>query len=161
MKRSTAVSLVLMGSAAFALSGCKPKAETYPSAEACIEARDHTESECNEAFAAARHEHETAAPHFASRDECTASYGPNGCEERRVEGGGGFFMPMMLGYMLGRGMGFHPLYQNRYSANGFVAPGGASFGGYTYGQRGAATGETGATMRGGFGETGRSLSAGG
>ena len=160
MKRSTTVSLILMGSAAFALSGCKPKAETFPTVDACIEAGGHTDSQCREAFAAAKREHETGAPRFASREECIAAYGPSGCEERRSEGSSGFFMPLMMGYMLGGGFGSHPLYQDRSAGSGLVTPGGTRFGGYTYGSAAPTAGAASTTARGGFGETGRSLSAG-
>ncbi len=163
MKRSMTVSLVLLGSAALSLSACKPKAESYASAEACEAAGDHTDQECREAFAAARAEHEASAPHYQTRDECLAAYGPSGCEERHAEGGGSFFMPMMMGYMLGRGFGYHPLYPA--PGGGMMAAGGQRFGGFSgggFGSRSSSSGaETTTTSRGGFGSSSSSLSAGG
>lgn len=168
MKRSMTVSLVLLGSAAMGLSGCKPKAESYPSVEACEAAGQHTDQECREGFAAAQREHEASARHFQSRDECIAAYGPNGCEERHAESGGSFFMPMMLGYMLGRGMGYHPLYQDPNRRDGLMSSGGTGFSGYTsgggFGSRSGASSsgsETSTVSRGGFGESGHGISGGG
>jgi uncharacterized protein YgiB involved in biofilm formation len=171
------VSLVLMGSAAMGLSGCKPKAEAYPNAEACIAAGRETPELCRDAFKRAELEHEKQAPHFRSRDECIAAYGPNGCEEHR-EGGGSFFMPMMLGYMLGRGLAYHPLYQDPSRRDGMVGPGGTHFNNYTGGFsggggsggggsfRGGGSGgapsssESGTVSRGGFGSAGHGFSGG-
>jgi uncharacterized protein YgiB involved in biofilm formation len=168
MKRSMTVSLVLLGSAAMGLTGCKPKAESYPSVEACEAAGEQTDQECRDGFAAAQKEHETSARHFQSRDECVAAYGPTGCEERHSEGGGSFFMPMMMGYMLGRGFGYHPLYQDPNRQNGMVGAGGTRFNGYStgggwFGGRSTASSgsETSTVSRGGFGESGHAVSGGG
>jgi uncharacterized protein YgiB involved in biofilm formation len=173
MKRSATISLFLMGSAVMTLAGCKPKAESYKTEDACVIAGEHTAQECHDAFDAAKREHETTAPHYASREECAASYGWDGCEERHAEGGSGFFMPMMMGYMLGGGFGYHPLYQDRNNQNGYVSSGGARFGGFSSGGLGGARsgglggggmgggGETGTVSRGGFGGTGEGMSAGG
>jgi uncharacterized protein YgiB involved in biofilm formation len=164
MKRSTTISLFLMGSAVVTLTGCKPKAESYKTEDACVAAGEHSAQECHDAFDAARREHETTAPHYASREECAASYGWDGCEECHSEGGGGFFMPLMMGYMLGGGFGYHPLYQDRNNQNGYVSPGGARFGAFGSGSArtggGMSGGETGTVARGGFGGTGEGLSAG-
>lgn len=176
MKRSKAVTLLVMGTAAIGLAGCKPKPESYPDAEACIASGTHTESECRDAFAAAAREHESTARHFAAREDCIAAYGPDGCEERQVSGGDHFFMPLMMGYMLGRGFGYHPLYRDPYRQGGFQSSGGVGFGGYSYGYAGGggsgfgrgagpstsapSGGETSTVSRGGFGATGEGLSAG-
>jgi len=170
MKRSMTVSLMMLGSAAMGLSGCKPKAESYPSVEACEAAAQHTDQECRDGFAEAQREHEANARHFQSREDCISAYGPDGCEERHVEGGGSFFMPLMLGYMLGHGMGYHPLYQNPMQRGSLMSPGGVGFSGYTagggaFGSRGfGSTGsaaETSTVSRGGFGESGHGFSGGG
>lgn len=182
MKRSMTVSLVLVGSAAMGLPGCKPKAEAYPSAEACIAAGRETPDVCRDAFKTAELEHERQAPHFLTRDQCVAAYGPNGCEEHHAEGGGGFFMPLMLGYMMGRGLAYHPLYQDPNRRDGMVGPGGVMFNNYTGGFSGggsgggyyggggfrgggssadsSSTGESGTVSRGGFGAAGHGSSGG-
>jgi uncharacterized protein YgiB involved in biofilm formation len=184
MKRSVAVTLVLAGGATAAMIyGCKPKAETYANVQACVDAKRHTQQECEDAFTAASREHAAAAPHFQDRDQCIAAYGPNGCEERH-EGGGSFFVPLMLGYVLGHGMGYHPLYQapmgqgcrvapdgRRYGncPGGWFGHGGGWFGGYartSSGSPGTASGspgtasETSTVARGGFGSTGHGFGGG-
>jgi uncharacterized protein YgiB involved in biofilm formation len=179
MKRSMTVSLVLMGSAAMGFAGCKPKAESYPSVEACEAAGQHTDQECRDGFAAAEREHEASARHFQSRDECIAAYGPAGCEERHAEGGGSFFMPLMLGYMLGGGMGYHPLYQDPVRRDCVVGSGGMRFGGCSSGGSGggaaggswyrgggyssggsSSASETSTVSRGGFGASGHGFGGG-
>jgi uncharacterized protein YgiB involved in biofilm formation len=174
MKRSTAVTLVLAGSAAaVALYACgRPKAETYPNVQACVDAGKHTQAECESAFTQAAREHEQSAPHFQNRADCIAAYGPNGCEER-PNGGGSFFVPLMLGYMLGHGMGYHPLYQAPQGRGCMVGPNGSRFGqcssgGFFGGGRGffgggSSTGgsETSTSARGGFGSAGHGFGGGG
>jgi uncharacterized protein YgiB involved in biofilm formation len=187
MKRSTAVTLVLAGSTAVvALYACdRPKAESYPNVQACVDAKRHTEAECEAAFSQAAREHEQSAPHFESRANCVAEYGPTGCEERPGSGGSSIFVPLMLGYVLGQGLGYHPLYQSPIGQGCRVAPdgrrygdcpggwfghGGGWFGGggrsFFGGSGGSSAGssagsETSTVSRGGFGATGHSFGGGG
>jgi uncharacterized protein YgiB involved in biofilm formation len=183
MKRSMSVSLVLMGSAVLGLTGCKPKAESYPSVEACEAAAKHTDQECRDGFAAAQREHEASARHYQTREECIAAFGIDGCEERHAEGGGSFFMPLMLGYMLGGGFGYHPLYQDPVRRDCVVGAGGMRFGGcssggsfgggttsgswyrgssssFSGGTSSAGEAETSTVSRGGFGASGHGSSGG-
>ncbi len=70
----------------------------------------------------ARQQHAQTAPAFASRDACEAKFGLENCAETRQRpsadqiqpgeqqaaaqsGGGSWFMPAMLGYMMGRTLG--------------------------------------------------------
>jgi uncharacterized protein YgiB involved in biofilm formation len=91
-------------------------------------------------------------------------------------GGGSFFMPLMLGYMLGHGMGYHPLYQDPRQHGCMVGPGGSRYGqcgggGWFGGGRGFFGGgsaapasggaETTTTARGGFGSAGHGFGGGG
>lgn len=190
MKRSTAVTLVLAGSTAIvALYACKPKAaENYPNVQACVDAGKHTQSECETAFTQAAEEHARSAPHFQTREDCIAAYGPDGCEEHPMGGGGSFFMPLMLGYMLGHGMGYHPLYQDPRQHGCMVGPGGSRYGqcsggggwfggggrgffgggstapasvGPASGAPAAGGGETTTSARGGFGSAGHGFGGGG
>jgi uncharacterized protein YgiB involved in biofilm formation len=176
MKRSMTVSLVLAGSAALGLSGCKPKAESFASVAACEDSGRHTHEECVDAFTAAKGEHEAKAQHFKTREECVAAFGPDACMERN-EGGHSFFMPMMLGYMLGRSVGSHPVYAVPYQPSCVSGAGGTRFGacGGTGGSGGGsaggwfrggsslsgAGGETSTVSRGGFGQAGHGFSGGG
>ena len=159
MKRSTTVTLVLIGTAAVGLYACKPKAESYPSVEACEAAGQHTDQECRDGFAAAQREHEASARHYQTREECIAAYGVDGCEERHAEGGGSFFMPLMLGYMLGRGFGYHPLYQDPIRRDCVVGAGGMRFGGCSSGGSFGGGTTSGSWYRGSSGFGGSSTSS--
>ncbi len=103
----------------------------YFSMQECMSRYD--QNICTEAFAAARSEHVQNAPHFASREACEAFSGPEMCETAAsaaaaVPGapadaapaasgqtaqnapaasvsGGGSFVPMMLGFMVGQAIG--------------------------------------------------------
>lgn len=41
------------------------------------------------------------APRYSRKEECEAEFGAGNCEMRQSGGTGSFFMPMMMGYMLG------------------------------------------------------------
>jgi uncharacterized protein YgiB involved in biofilm formation len=41
------------------------------------------------------------APKFDSQQSCEAQFGPQACAPQQSSGGGSFFVPMMMGYMLG------------------------------------------------------------
>src|SRR6185437_13506235 len=176
VKRSMAVSLVLLGSTAFSLSACKRKAESYSNVEACAASGKHTARECEDAFAAAQREHQVSAPQYASRDECIAAAGPSGCEERHLSTGALVFLPMMLGFAMEPGGMFKPLYQyprrpdclytrdgSQYGncPNGGGGRGGS--GGWFHGggsSGGGSGGDDGTSARGGFGEAGHAASGG-
>jgi uncharacterized protein YgiB involved in biofilm formation len=177
MKRSMTVSLVLLSSAVVSLPGCKPKAESFATEAACEESGRHIHEECVDAFTAATREHEAKAQHYNTREECVAAYGANACEER-YDNGNSFFMPMMLGYTLGRSVGYHPVYGVPYhsgcvsGADGMRfgtcggtggGAGGGSIGGWFHGGGGSSGdgGETSTVSRGGFGEAGHGFSGGG
>ena len=40
-------------------------------------------------------------PRYSRKEECEAEFGAGNCETRETDGGGSFFVPMMMGYMLG------------------------------------------------------------
>jgi uncharacterized protein YgiB involved in biofilm formation len=112
VKRSMAVSLVLLGSTAVGLSGCKPKkVESYSNIQACEAAGKYSAQECRDGFAAAWREHQASAPQFPSSTECVAASGPGGCEERHLATGATVFLPLMLGFAVEPGVGYRPLYQ--------------------------------------------------
>ena len=128
MKRSRAVRLALMGSASAALAlplaACdEPKEEVgvYPSAEACVADGVYTAQECGAAFDTATAANAEVAPRFASQELCEDEFGDGRCEADRYHGGG-YFMPFMMGYMLGGfgrgGVAPQPVYQTRPAAGG-------------------------------------------
>ena len=107
MKKSTSIRLVLLGSASMLLAGCgddgPPKdARFFSSVEECSSLA--TEAECRDAMAAAEKTHLAEAPRFTRKEECEAEFGPENCATQTAsasEGGGSFFMPLLMGYMMG------------------------------------------------------------
>ncbi|MCB1885760.1 MAG: DUF1190 domain-containing protein [Geminicoccaceae bacterium] len=138
MKRSRAVRLALMGSASAALAlplaACdEPKQEVgvYPSAEACTRDGVYSADECRTAFDAAATANAEAAPRFASKELCEDEFGDGRCEADSYHGGG-YFMPFMLGYMMGgfgrSGVAPQPVYRSRSAGGAIVTSRGESVG---------------------------------
>ena len=107
MKNSRSVQLVLLGSASAALAACDQggelptTAQFYPTVNECI--ADHGAPACEDAKAAADRTQTAEAPRFNQQQACEQEYGVGNCETRQA-GSGSFFMPMMMGYMMGNMM---------------------------------------------------------
>ncbi|MBO9428507.1 DUF1190 domain-containing protein [Sulfitobacter sp. R18_1] len=115
MKQNKIIRRTIVGSSAFAmavsLAACedkRPEASMFSSVEQCKEnapegAFDWV-SQCNEAFKQAEVEHAKLAPRYDSLEVCEAQHGTGKCGEPEVVtgsgGGGSFFMPFMMGYMV-------------------------------------------------------------
>jgi uncharacterized protein YgiB involved in biofilm formation len=110
----TALSILI----AAALVGCEDETSidndkvTYTTVQECVN-NGNSQATCQAAFdqsqaAAAK------APHFATGDDCYAKYGPNGCRQYSDGNGNSWFMPFMVGYMLGNhgGYGYAPVYRS-------------------------------------------------
>jgi uncharacterized protein YgiB involved in biofilm formation len=157
-------------------SGDTTDAVLYSDPSAC--AKEIDTNLCNEAFAAAQTEHVQQAPKFASQAECEAA-GFAQCQQTEVKTaqgtGGSFFMPMMMGYMMGRMMSpgapgaasrmgapttARPVYSDR---GGYLYAGGSSVGRLAPGSTslGPSGMATRVTSRGGFGASARSFGGGG
>jgi uncharacterized protein YgiB involved in biofilm formation len=108
MKKSRSVRLVLLGSASAALAACDDggalptNAQFYPTVSECI--ADHGATACEDAKTVADRTQAVEAPRFNQREQCEQEYGVGNCETRQAAGGS-FFMPMMMGYMMGNMMG--------------------------------------------------------
>lgn len=136
MRKSRYVSVLLAGAAALALSSCNGNGEDntlYGDPNAC--AQDFDAQSCTTAYQAAKDEHVKTAPKFTTKEECEAA-GWAACDiapqtpATIQAGGGGMFMPLMMGYMMGRMMGGggmmgQPVYGNR---NGLMFAGGRNVG---------------------------------
>ena len=129
MKRSRQLALLAVAQTPWALVGCggvqdaQPQALTkqgfYTSVEACE--RDGNSAElCRRASQAADTASANDAPRYKSKADCIAEYGEL-CTEKR-EAGGGFWMPLMTGFMLsqmlspGRAPAYldaNPIYRSR------------------------------------------------
>ena len=146
---------------------------------------------CRTALADARAQHVQTAPHFASREQCEAEFGVSNCgtpsqvlsgndafssaapagdpnspsaqpmQQQAQSSSGGIFMPMLMGYMMGRtlggGLGAQPLYRDPSNT--------AYSGGRPLGQLSAnrfpdaPKASPLAVSRGGFGRTGSALTS--
>ncbi len=90
--------------------------EIYSSVDACQAER--SAEDCAKAFAGAEQEHAKSAPRFTARDLCEAQYGR--CAGLH-ESTGNWFIPAMVGFMLGHALGsggaasavYQPVYVDR------------------------------------------------
>ena len=121
MKRSRAIRLALLGTAGLmSLTACEQaddplkSGDFFANAQACESA--HNPQECRASFSQAEQEHAKSAPKFTSREQCEAEFGAANCVQAPGQtgqapgqtaqaGGGSWFMPAMLGFMMGRMMG--------------------------------------------------------
>ena len=141
-KRSARLSLAMMGASAFGLTACgqPPQEEqitgvdfdqprSFQSVEECVAENVYTRSACEDAYEASLEE----VPRFNTLEACEAEHGEGACtaptEEQAQAAtgntGGSWFMPAMMGYMVGsmmsntnRGRSFErvyqePIYRNR------------------------------------------------
>ena len=175
MKRSQQIRLVLLGSAsAIAISACDqtqdlPKDAKFFRDQAQCEAEEKG-ADCKKAFEESREAHVKTAPRFGTLQECQAQYGVDNCAPATAPGqqtaagsSGGFFMPLMMGYMLGK-MGNSVVSQPVYrDANNTAYAGGRSAGRAIGRIDPAALGSRGApdlaVARGGFGQAGQSAAS--
>ncbi|MEM1345022.1 MAG: DUF1190 domain-containing protein [Pseudomonadota bacterium] len=123
MKRSSpktqAGRVTLLGATALgltALSGCEeePRVEAtfYTSLEQCIDRANAPEdvTACERAFAQAETIHTETGPRYGDLALCEEAHGEGACEapeEAQTQaqaGGGSVFMPLLMGYMMGRAM---------------------------------------------------------
>ncbi len=190
MKRSRSLRLVLMGSAALALSACDDQkdAQVFETVGQCMDL-GHTQQECDTAINQARQAQLDTAPRYATKADCEAEFGkceegpkvadkvdapkdPNAPQQSYAHSeGGGFFMPLITGYMMGRllggGMyGFAPMPLYRpMGASGYWTGGGTrvatSPGNIVVAQSTLNEARTTSTLsRGGFGARARAMSVG-
>jgi uncharacterized protein YgiB involved in biofilm formation len=111
MKKSKAIRLALLGSTGLTLAACgqSPPSDAtfFAKVEDCIPVKG--ESTCRDTYAKSEQDFAAEAPRFTRQEECEAEFGTGNCETRRV-GSGSFFMPMMMGYMMGNAFN-RPVYR--------------------------------------------------
>jgi len=103
-KKSKSVRLVLLGGASLTLAACDEAppndARFFANVQDC--AGVYGEATCRDAAQTSEQAFAAEAPKFARKEECEAEFGAGNCETREASAGAGsFFMPMMMGYMLG------------------------------------------------------------
>jgi uncharacterized protein YgiB involved in biofilm formation len=110
MKRSKKAALVLMvPAAALLMSGCGEKREeamVFEDPKQCAAAGVNSAEQCESDFVAAQAMHPQVAPKYANKEECEVDFGAGNCETapQQSSTGGSFFMPMMMGYLMGQMM---------------------------------------------------------
>jgi uncharacterized protein YgiB involved in biofilm formation len=106
MKRSKTIQLVLLGTCALAISSCDDKKNvSFKDEKECLQ--HHTAEECKKAMEDSKKQYAEKAPKFMSKEECEKQYGAAKCvqaEGHHAEGHS-MFMPMMMGFMMGRMFG--------------------------------------------------------
>jgi len=117
-KRSKTARLIMMVPAAgLVLAGCGEKpveVQVFNSPDECA-AYYNPPAECKSAFDEAKALHPVVAPRYANKQECETDFGVGQCESAPVlaanstepapqqsQASGGFFMPMMMGFMAGQ-----------------------------------------------------------
>jgi uncharacterized protein YgiB involved in biofilm formation len=120
MKKSHSIKLALLGSASMALVACgddtpPDDAQFYSDAKACSAV--YGDAPCTDAAAKAEETHLEQAPKYAAKADCEAEFGAGNCETRQSASGGSYFMPLLMGYMMGNMMGGNrfsqPVYRGR------------------------------------------------
>ncbi|MCP4342734.1 MAG: DUF1190 domain-containing protein [Desulfobulbaceae bacterium] len=124
-KRAFCGSLAI-GLAATALASCSSQEEVQvaSSPEECASTTELTLVECEAAYQRAQAEAERTGPKYTSSSQCETEFGRGQCMQSNT---GGFFMPMMTGFMIGRmmsggssygGAAYNPVYRysNPYSS---------------------------------------------
>ena len=90
------------------------QAKIYKDLDSCLaEAKDMDQVQsCRDGYQQALKNMETA-PRYEQQASCEAVYGPGNCVPRGtyVHDGGGWFVPYMMGYMMGGGFGSRSYYQ--------------------------------------------------
>lgn len=181
MKRSRYITLTLLTGATLVVSGCnEDEPSFFKDNAACLQELNDATA-CADAQKDALAQHLQTAPKFTSREQCEQQFGAENCMEQPVstdstsanqQSSGGYFMPMMMGYMMGRmGGGLfggnnsrytsQPLYRDRNNnaftggANGGLA---GRFSGNSFQSSSAISkASPSAIRRGGFGTSSRSV----
>lgn len=100
----------LLGVSAFALAACKEEAtevSVWRADQSCEAAAGATGAECQKLIADAEAQHQESAPRYDALAVCEEQHGAGNCEAQAAPGGGGgsIFMPILMGYMMGKFLG--------------------------------------------------------
>lgn len=119
MKKTRSIRLVLLGGATMMLAACGEDDQLPKDAKFFSDVKDcaavYSGSACLDAKTQSEKDYLAQAPRFSRKEECEKEFGAGNCETPASAnaGGSGFFMPMMMGYMLGNMMGGN---NNRFNA---------------------------------------------
>ncbi len=157
MRRSNRIATLTLGSACLlVLASCSENEPgVFQSVDDCL-LQTGDRGACEQDQQAALKMHEETAPKYEQQASCEEVYGEGKCVPAQSAGGGSWFMPAMMGFMMGRMMGggsAMPVYHDR---RGYAYAGGKPWQGYGTAASSSRSGST--VSRGGFGSTGRSFS---
>ena len=107
MKKSRSVRLVVLGSASIALAACGDDAPPndarfFSNLQECAAVYDR--AKCLDAKTSAEQTFIAEAPKYSRKEQCETDFGAGNCESQQASAGSGegsFFMPMLMGYMMG------------------------------------------------------------
>jgi uncharacterized protein YgiB involved in biofilm formation len=154
-RRSAYVGFSILTLAATPLAGCErhdDRPKVYSSLADC-RAEHPTGQICDSAWQASVGEHDKTAPRFTQKQQCEAQYGVGHCESRE---GGGFFMPMMAGFVIGQmlnGGGYGGGYGGRYIGHPVMFAPGGGYRAPAFGPGESVFTRSGGVARGGFGQS--------
>lgn len=103
--RRRILTLSAMGVSAFALMGCQEEqmdALVITNPDACIAAGGDAAA-CEQSYQDALAQHEQTVPRYDAREVCEEVHGEDACVTS--SSGGSSFVPIMMGYMMGRSSG--------------------------------------------------------
>lgn len=113
MKRSTRVSLFLMGSAMVTSCSDHSKVvDVFSDMSECIASGTYTRDQCEVALEQAKEKYKASAPKYKSKEDCEVDFGLSRCEttsdfatNSTSSDLGSFWMPMMMGYLVSHALG--------------------------------------------------------
>ena len=135
-------------SAVFMLSACEESDETvslYTNAQDCSQANPSQAEQCTIAYNNALQEAAKTAPKYATQADCIAEFGESMCTQApaqagiagtsstegeqtaQAQSGGSMWMPLMMGYMMGRMMGGSAASQPLFSSKNPASPANGKF----------------------------------
>jgi len=100
-------------------SGREVPALAFANLDECKAAGGLTAQQCEAAYAEAQKDSAQNAPKFSDQQSCEARYGVDQCVPRSSQGGGGFFTPLLTGFIVGQALnnlgGYRgaPMYRDR------------------------------------------------
>ncbi len=108
-----------------------PAMRLYSDVQSCQ--AEYSTADCQRALAGAQAQHDGSAPHYGSLADCEQLYGPGGCTPRGDLGSGGYFIPLMTGFLIGQALANSPVYYQPVYVNrqGYAYAGGSMIGTYS------------------------------
>lgn len=104
LRKSVSFKPLVIGATGVLLGGCgmdSQEASIYVDATDCKNDNPTFSAQCESTYQQALNDAKDTAPKYATLEDCEYDFGSESCQQEQ-SASGGFFMPMMAGYMLGR-----------------------------------------------------------